>query len=299
MTGAKGDDTPDDPRPQDATPPSNGAIVRFEGVRKSFGKTRVLGGIDVAFQQGQTTVVLGPSGAGKSVLLKHIVGLLRPDAGAVYFRDLRVDKLPERDLGKVRREIGFLFQLSALFDSMTVLENVEFPLVEHTGLTARQRRDKVVEALERVDLHAVLDRLPVELSGGQKKRVGLARAIILDPTVILYDEPTTGLDPIRAAGINDLIVRLQETLGVTSIVVTHDMVTTQRVADRVILLHDARIIADGSMDELRASRDPIVQGFLSGREEEFEIWVGDDGRAHRPQEREHPSAQERHHGSQA
>ena len=277
----------------------NGAIVRFEGVRKSFGKVRVLDGIDLAFEQGRTTVVLGPSGAGKSVLLKHIVGLLRPDAGAVYFRDLRVDKLSERELGQVRREVGFLFQLSALFDSMTVLENVEFPLIEHTDLGPRERRERVEEALDRVDLHGVLDRLPVELSGGQRKRVGLARAIILSPTLILYDEPTTGLDPIRASGINELIVRLRETLGITSIVVTHDMMTTERVADRVVLLHDGHIVADGSMDELRMSRDPIVQGFLSGREEEFEIWVGDDGRAQRSAQGDEGDAGDRRHGSEA
>lgn len=282
---------------KEAEPPANGAIVRFEQVRKSFGKVCVLDGIDLAFERGRTTVVLGPSGAGKSVLLKHIVGLLRPDAGAVYFRDMRVDKMPERALGKVRREVGFLFQLSALFDSMTVLENVEFPLTEHTDLGPRERRKRVEEALERVDLHGVLDRLPVELSGGQKKRVGLARAIILNPALILYDEPTTGLDPIRASGINDLIVRLRETLGITSIVVTHDMMTTERVADRVVLLHDGHIIADGTMDELHENRDPIVQGFLSGREEEFEIWVGDDGRA-RGAQRDEGKAGDGRHGSE-
>lgn len=276
MTVTDRDDAPKD----ETAPPGPEAIVRFERVSKSFGKLRVLDSIDLAFERARTTVVLGPSGAGKSVLLKHIVGLIRPDSGAVWFRDVRVDTLGERALGPVRREIGFLFQLSALFDSMTVLENVAFPLIEHTTLNAKERRERVGAALERVDLHGIMDRLPGELSGGQRKRVGLARAIILEPQVILYDEPTTGLDPIRAAGINDLIVKLRETLGVTSIVVTHDMSTTERVADRVVLLHDGKIIADGTLDELGASRDPIVQGFLTGREEEFEMWVGDDGRAH-------------------
>lgn len=253
-------------------------IVRLEGVRKSFGRLVVLDGINLSFEEGRTTVVLGPSGSGKSVLLKHIVGLLRPDAGSVWFRRQRVDRLSERALGPVRREIGFLFQMAALFDSMTVRENVEFPLLEHSDLSASERLARVEEALDRVDLRGVLDRLPVELSGGQRKRVGLARAIILRPALILYDEPTTGLDPIRASGINDLINRLREDLGISSIVVTHDMTTTQAVADRVVLLHEGHIIADGTLAQLHDSDDPIVQGFLAGREEEFEIWLGEERR---------------------
>lgn len=241
-----------------------GPIVRLQDVRKSFGPVKVLDGVTLSLNAGHNTVVLGPSGAGKSVLLKHVVGLLRPDAGEVYFRHERVDNVPERRLTGVRREIGFLFQMAALFDSMTVEENVAFPLVEHTDLNKQQRRERVAEALRTVEMDGMQHKLPAQLSGGQRKRVGLARAVILHPALVLYDEPTTGLDPIRADGINDLILKMRDALGLTGIVVTHDLASARKVADRVVVLYEGRIVADGTFDEVERSPHPYVQRFLSG-----------------------------------
>lgn len=246
---------------RDASPP----IVRFVGVRKSFGALRVLQDIDLTFNTGETTVVLGPSGVGKSVLLKHIAGLLRPDRGEVWFRDTRIDGMNERRLSGIRREIGFLFQQAALFDSMSVEENVAFPLTEHTSLGRAERRERVSEALRTVGIEGMLAKLPAQLSGGQRKRVGLARAIILKPALILYDEPTTGLDPVRADGINELILKMRSELGVSGIVVTHDITSARKVADRLVMLRDGRVVADGTFDELESSPDPYVQHFLRGR----------------------------------
>ncbi len=239
-------------------------IVRFRGVSKRFGSLVVFDHLDLDIAEGKTTVILGPSGVGKSVLIKHIVGLLRPDSGEVWYRDQRIDRLSEKRLGLIRREIGFVFQLSALFDSMTIGENLEFPLLEHTDQDKETRTAAVDRALQRVDLRGLEDRYPGELSGGQKKRVALARAIILEPRLILYDEPTTGLDPIRASGIDALINRLREELGVSSIVVTHDLASAQRVADHVVLIYGGHIVAQGTMADLRRSRDEYVQEFLAG-----------------------------------
>lgn len=240
-------------------------IVRFRGVQKAFGPQPVLRGVDIDFGSGETTVVLGPSGVGKSVLLKHVVGLLRPDSGEVWFRDQRVDTMHERGLRGVRREVGFLFQMSALFDSMTVEQNVAFPLDEHTRPDPDDRRRRVVEALKTVGIEGMLDKMPAQLSGGQRKRVALARAIILQPALILYDEPTTGLDPIRADGINELILKLRRELRVSGIVVTHDLESARKVADRLVMLHDGRVVAQGTYDELERSEDAYVQHFLRGR----------------------------------
>jgi len=256
---------PDAPRSGDAA--ADQPVVSLRDLHKRFGSLVVLNGISLNFLQGQTTVVLGPSGSGKSVLLKHIVGLLRPDKGEVWFRGRRVDSLSERDLGAVRRQIGFLFQLSALFDSMTVLENLSFPLEEHTEFTAAQRRDRVKESLALVDLHGVEDKYPAQLSGGQQRRVALARATMLRPSVMLYDEPTTGLDPIRADGISELILKLQRELSATSIVVTHDLVCTRKVADRMVILRDGRVLTDGPPNEVERSSNRHVQNFLHGRYE--------------------------------
>lgn len=241
------------------------ALVRFDRVSKSFGAQAVLRDLTLEIEAGATTVVLGPSGAGKSVLLKHIVGLLRPDSGEVHFAGRRVDNLSERRLREARRHIGFLFQMSALFDSMTVEENIAFPLAEHTSLTREERRERVARALATVGLEGVQPKLPAELSGGQRKRAALARAIILEPALMLYDEPTTGLDPIRSDGINELIVKLRDDLGITGIVVTHDLVSARRVADRVVMLHDGRIAADGTFEALERSREEYVRRFLQGR----------------------------------
>lgn len=244
-------------------------MIRLVDIHKRFGAQVVLDGLDLEIGVGETVVILGPSGSGKSVLLKHIVGLLRPDSGQIWFGGERIDTKNERELGGVRKQIGFLFQLSALFDSMTVRENLEFPLIEHTSKSARERRERVSEVLEHVDLDGVMDKRPAELSGGQQKRVALARAIILSPRAILYDEPTTGLDPIRADGIARLINRMKRDLGVTSVVVTHDLEAAAKVADRVVLLGDGTMIADGTLDELRNSKLERVRNFIEGKDVEI------------------------------
>jgi phospholipid/cholesterol/gamma-HCH transport system ATP-binding protein len=240
------------------------AIVRLREVRKSFGEQVVLDRLSLDIERGKTTVVLGPSGCGKSVMLKHIVGLLRPDSGEIFYEDKRIDDLDEDMFKAVRLEIGLLFQMSALFDSMTVEENLAFPLIEHTRLTRAERRDKIAEALKMVDLDNVQHKLPAQLSGGQRKRVALARVIVTRPKVILYDEPTTGLDPIRSDGINELVLRMRDRLGVTNLVVTHDLISARKIADRVVMLLDGKIAAMGTFADLESSRNPRVQHFLSG-----------------------------------
>lgn len=251
------------------------AIIRLEGVRKRFGRQPVLEGVDLEIRPRETTVILGPSGSGKSVMLKHIVGLLRPDAGRVFFDGQRIDHLRDRELRIVRLQIGFLFQLGALFDSDTVAENVAFPLVEHTRMSPEERRQRVIDALRRVDMEGTEDKLPSQLSGGQRKRVALARAIVLQPRVVLYDEPTTGLDPIRADGIDQLVIRLKRELGVTGIVVTHDLSSARKVADRVVMLLNGRIAADGVFSDLEACPDPQVQQFLLGKYRADDLPVGE------------------------
>jgi phospholipid/cholesterol/gamma-HCH transport system ATP-binding protein len=239
------------------------SILKIRGLAKSFGTQKVLSDLNFDLVEGQTTVVLGPSGCGKSVMLKHIIGLIRPDAGKIWFKDKRIDNLSERELKWARLQIGLLFQLSALFDSMTVRQNLEFPLDEHLDLSDAERRDKVAEALDMVDMLGSEQKLPAQLSGGQKKRVALARAIITKPSVILYDEPTTGLDPMRAKGIDELIVRLKDRLGVTSLVVTHDLVSARRVADHIVVMNEGNIVAEGSFEQLRESKNAFVARFFA------------------------------------
>ncbi len=243
---------------------NNAPVVRLVDIHKAFGAQVVLNGVSLDVMPAKTTVVMGPSGCGKSVMLKHIVGLLRPDSGEVWYSGTRIDQLDEDHLGRVRLEVGLLFQMGALFDSMTVEENIAFPLIEHTDLRRGQRRERVMEALETVDLAGVDEKLPSQLSGGQRKRVALARAIVMRPRVMLYDEPTTGLDPIRSAGIDDLITRLKDRMKVTNIVVTHDLASARHVADRVVMLLGGKIVADGTFDELTRSQDQRVQHFLQG-----------------------------------
>ncbi|MEM6458821.1 MAG: ATP-binding cassette domain-containing protein [Planctomycetota bacterium] len=240
-------------------------IIRLRGLHKRFGPLTVLSGLDLDFRPGETTVLLGPSGTGKSVTLKHIVGLLQPDAGEVYFHDTRVDTLAERDLVPLRKRIGFLFQMGAMFDSMTVGQNVEFPLVEHTDLNKKQRAERVDRLLKMVGLAKTQHKMPGEMSGGQRKRAALARAIALEPEVMLYDEPTTGLDPIRSDVINELILALTRQLGMTSIVVTHDMTSANKIADRMVLLYDGQVAADSDPCTFRNSGDELVQRFIQGR----------------------------------
>ena len=241
------------------------AVVRLENVHKSFGDEVVLDGIDLHLHAGETTVIIGESGAGKSVILKHIVRLLKPDRGEVYFHGQRIDDLPERKLAAIRHRFGFLFQLSALFDSMTVGENIAFPIRELTRRSRSEIDETVSLKLAMVGLDGLQDHWPAELSGGQKKRVALARAIAIDPEIILYDEPTTGLDPPRADVINELIIKLQRELGVTSVVVTHDMATAAKVSDRVLMLYRGKFIFDGSSEEIIRCDDPRVRCFVEGR----------------------------------
>ncbi len=244
------------------------AIIELRGVHKRFGTLEVLKGIDLALLKGQSTVIIGESGAGKSVILKHIVGLLRPDVGTVHFHGERIDHAGERRLAELRMQFGFLFQMGALFDSLTVAENIAFPIVEHTGAKPREVEEIVARTLRRVGLDGVQQKRPAELSGGQRKRVALARAIARDPEVILYDEPTTGLDPVRADVINELIRKLQRELVVTSIVVTHDMASAFKVADRIVMLYEGRFIFDGTAEQIKESADPRVREFVEGRASE-------------------------------
>ncbi|MFQ5591782.1 MAG: ABC transporter ATP-binding protein [Phycisphaerae bacterium] len=239
--------------------------MRLVDVHKRFGDNIVLDGISLNLRAGETTVIIGESGAGKSVILKHIVCLLLPDRGEVHYRDQRIDVLPERELAGLRPRFGFLFQLSALFDSMTVEQNVAFPIETHTHRSSREIRETVREKLAMVGLDGVQSQWPGELSGGQKKRVALARAIALDPELILYDEPTTGLDPPRADEINELILKLQHGINVTSVVVTHDMASARKVADRIIMLYHGKFIFDGTPESIMHTNDPRVRCFVEGR----------------------------------
>jgi phospholipid/cholesterol/gamma-HCH transport system ATP-binding protein len=245
--------------------------VRVEGLVKHFGRHRVLKGISLSFPRGKTTVVLGPSGCGKSVRLKHLVGLLRPDRGQVFYESQRIDTLSERRLGPIRRHFGFLFQQGALFDSMSVRDNIAFPLRELEGGNPSGEEQRVRRVLRLVGLEETIEKFPSELSGGQQKRVALARAIILDPKVILYDEPTTGLDPIRADVINELILKLEQELDVTSIVVTHDLISAFKVADHMVMLHEGHVVLEGAPEEFRSSTDPVVSRFLRGEASEDEL----------------------------
>ncbi|MGB2823259.1 MAG: ABC transporter ATP-binding protein [Phycisphaerae bacterium] len=249
----------------------NKPIIRLEGVYKAFDNEVVLAGVDLAIERGKTTVVIGPSGCGKSVLLKHIVGLLRPDRGKVFFRSRQVSAMSERQLVAVRRRMGFLFQGGALFDSMTVAQNICFPLEEHAFGTANERERRCREVLSLVGLDGMQERMPGELSGGQKKRVALARAIALDPEVILYDEPTTGLDPIRADLINELILKLHKDLGTTSVVVTHDMSSARKVGDRIVMLHEGNFVIDTTPDKLERIDNEVVARFVEGRASSEEL----------------------------
>ncbi len=247
-------------------------IISLQGVSKAFDRQVVLDSVDLAVEPGKTTVVIGPSGCGKSVLLKHMVGLIRPDSGKVFFEGNEISAMRERQLVSVRRQIGFLFQGAALFDSMTVEGNICFPLIENdNGWSAGERRRRCSAVLRLVGLDGAQDKYPEELSGGEKKRVALARAIALNPKVILYDEPTTGLDPIRADLISELILRLRSALGNTAVVVTHDMQATRKIADRIVMLYQGHFIADMTVDNLDQLGNDIVARFVQGRASDKEL----------------------------
>ena len=247
------------------------SFIALKNLHKRFGRLVVLDGVELGIEAGESIVIIGASGSGKSVLLKHIVGLLRPDKGEVHFDGQRIDTLPERALMKVRERFGFLFQMGALFDSMTVEDNVAFPLVEHTRLDADEIHRRVKHKLTMVGLPSAGKKMPAELSGGQRKRVALARAIALEPDVILYDEPTTGLDPIRSDVINELILKLKREMKVTSVTVTHDMQSAFKVGDRIVMLHEGKIIFDGSPQQVQQSTDVIVQRFVQGEASDEEL----------------------------
>ncbi len=239
-------------------------MIEVAGLRKSFGGKKVLDGVDLTIEAGRTMVVIGRSGCGKSVLLKHLVGLVAPDSGSVRVDGEELSGIRKRDLYALRRRFGVLFQGAALFDSMTVAGNVGLGLRQHTGLSEDEVAAAVRHKLEMVGMAGTELLMPAELSGGMKKRVGLARALAMDPSYVLYDEPTTGLDPIMADKINDLIAGLQQRLSLTSVVVTHDMVSANRIGDRIAMLHQGRIIFCGTPEQVAACPDERVQQFIRG-----------------------------------
>jgi phospholipid/cholesterol/gamma-HCH transport system ATP-binding protein len=240
-------------------------MIELIDVHKSFGPKQVLDGFTLEVREGETMVIIGYSGTGKSVALKHIVGLLEPDAGTVCVDEKQVPRLPRRELYELRARIGYVFQFAALFDSFTIGENVAMGLRKQGMLSPDEIDDRVHEALDLVDLPDVADRFPAELSGGMRKRVGIARAIALRPKYILYDEPTTGLDPVTSAVIDQLMVRMREKLGVTSVVVTHDMRSAYTVGTRIAMLYDGRVRQVGTVEEVQRTTDPIVRQFIEGR----------------------------------
>jgi len=240
-------------------------MIVLDNLAKSFGSRSVLNGLSLEVPDGKNTVIIGPSGAGKSVTLKLIVRLLVPEQGRVVVDDVDVGEMDRDELAALRGRIGYVFQFAALFDSMTVAENIRMGLVKH-GYDDATIRERIEESLDVVELSGAEDRLPAELSGGMRKRVGIARAIALKPRYILYDEPTTGLDPITAAVMDQLIIRTRD-LGVTGLVVTHDMRSAFSVGDRLAMLHDGAIRQVGSVSEMRASHDPVVRQFIEGRPE--------------------------------
>jgi phospholipid/cholesterol/gamma-HCH transport system ATP-binding protein len=240
-------------------------MIRLIDVYKAFGPKRVLEGFSLDVVEGETMVIVGYSGTGKSVAIKHIVGLLEPDAGQVLVDGLEVPRLSRRELYQLRARIGYVFQFAALFDSLSIGENVAMGLRKQQELSDREIADRVNEALDLVDLPNVAERFPAELSGGMRKRVGIARAIALRPKYILYDEPTTGLDPVTSAVIDQLMIRMREKLGVTSIVITHDMRSAYTVGTRIAMLYQGRVRQVGTVEEVQHTSDPIVRQFIEGR----------------------------------
>ncbi|MGA2787759.1 MAG: ABC transporter ATP-binding protein [Verrucomicrobiota bacterium] len=239
-------------------------MIEVRDLTKSFGAQLVLDSVGFRIENGESVAIIGRSGSGKSVLLKHLIGLLQPDRGEVLIDGENIVPMDERQLLRVRRKFGMLFQSAALFDSMTVAENVAFGLRRHEHLTGAEISRRVAGALEMVDLPGTEDKQPAELSGGMRKRVGLARAIIYEPEIVLYDEPTTGLDPIVSDSIDQLILRVRDRLKVTTVVVTHDMRTARRVGQRVLMLHNKKIYANGTPDQIFNSLDPVVRQFIDG-----------------------------------
>lgn len=239
-------------------------MIEVHDLKKSFGVHKILDGVNLCIDRGESVVIIGRSGGGKSVLLKHLIALLKPDAGRVLIEGQDIVPLNERELLPVRHKFGMLFQGAALFDSMTVAENIAFGLRHELTLAETEIARRVATVLEMVDLPGIQEKRPAELSGGMRKRVGLARAIVYEPEIVLYDEPTTGLDPIASDSIDKLILRVRDRLEVTSVVVTHDMRSARRLGQRIMMLHEKKIYFTGTPDELFHSKDPIVQRFVEG-----------------------------------
>jgi len=239
-------------------------MIEIQGLSKYFNEHKVLDGLSLKINTGSTCVIIGRSGCGKSVLLKHIVGILKPDKGKIFIEGKEVEKLKESELNSLRMKISMVFQGGALFDSMTVGENVGFGLIEHTRIGYKELMERIEESLALVDLSGVANLMPSELSGGMKKRVALARAICIKPEIILYDEPTTGVDPITADSINELIRSLHDKLKVTSIVVTHDMKSAYTIADRIAMMYQGKIIAEGTAQEIQNTQHAVVYQFING-----------------------------------
>ena len=241
--------------------------LRVVDLYKSFGEKQVLRGCDLEVRKGESMVVIGGSGSGKTLLIKCVIGLIQPDKGKVYVDGLEITSLNERELNEVRKKFGMLFQGGALFDSLRIWENVGFGLKQHTRLSEEDIRRIASEKLRLLGLRDIEDLMPSELSGGMKKRVSLARAIAMEPEILLYDEPTTGIDPMMADAINELIIRMRETLKVTSIAITHDMTSAYKIADRIAMLYQGKIIEVGTPEEIKSSPNPLVQQFIQGKSE--------------------------------
>jgi phospholipid/cholesterol/gamma-HCH transport system ATP-binding protein len=245
--------------------------IRLEDVHKAFGPQKILRGFTLEVNEGEIVTVIGPSGSGKSTTLKTIIGLLEPDAGEIWVDGQNVHRLDSDSLYELRRNVGYVFQFAALFDSMSVGENVAMGLRRIRGITQDEIRERVSDALARVDLEGTERLYPAELSGGMRKRAGLARAIALNPKYLLYDEPTTGLDPVTVTVVDRLILRMREELGVTSLVITHDIDSAYRISDRVAMLYEGRVLESGTPAEIRESENPLVRAFIEGRPE---LWEG-------------------------
>jgi phospholipid/cholesterol/gamma-HCH transport system ATP-binding protein len=239
-------------------------MIKTVDLHKSFGGNKVLQGVNLEVDKGETMVIIGQSGSGKSILIKHLIGLIEPDKGEIFVDGVEITGLSEEDRFKIRRKFAMLFQGAALFDSLTVLQNVQFGLERYTDFSHEKKTELARRALHRVGLRGIENLMPHELSGGMKKRVGLARAIAYEPEIILYDEPSTGIDPIRADAINDLIIQMKKDLSVTSIVITHDMVSTYKIADRIAMLYQGKIIATGTPEDFRNTDNPTVHQFITG-----------------------------------
>ena len=242
-------------------------MIKIIDLKKSFNSKKVLDGTNLEIEKGKITVIIGRSGEGKSVLIKHIIGLLKPDSGQILLDGQDITKMTERELNEVRRRFGMLFQGAALFDSLTVGENVAFPLREHAGMPEADLKKVIKEKLRLVGLKDVENMMPADLSGGMKKRVGLARAIAMDPEIVLFDEPTTGLDPVMSDNVATLILDTQRNLKTTYIVITHDIPLTYKIADKVAMLHEGKIVEQGNVEYVKSSVNPILRQFVEGRAE--------------------------------